>query len=134
MLILTFINGNLGPHACSAYSAFCFSNSTLKMPFVKSSDLLSRYAAFQNCISTFLTRILSLISLPYHFQFQPIQLSFPILFSQPFHAYFNVETHERDLKLLEFTIFVSLVLIFGPHTPFRRWTRHSPDRKKTQPD
>ena len=42
--------------------------------------------------------------------------------------YCNVETNERDLRLLEFATFNNLVLTntLGPHKPSRRWTWHSP--------
>ena len=47
------------------------------------------------------------------------------------HASCNVETNERDLRLLEFATFNNLVLtnIVGSHKPPRRRTWHSPDRK-----
>ena len=51
--------------------------------------------------------------------------------------YYNVETNERGLRLLEFATFNNLVLTntLGPHKPSRRWTWHSPDRKHhTQTD
>ena len=43
--------------------------------------------------------------------------------------YYNVETNERGLRLLEFATFHSPVLTntHCPHKPSRRWTWHSPD-------
>ena len=47
------------------------------------------------------------------------------------HAFCNVETNERGLRLLEFATFNNLVLTntLGPHKPSNRWTWQSPDRK-----
>ena len=45
--------------------------------------------------------------------------------------YYNVETNEKGLRLLEFAAFNSLILTntLGSHKPSRRWTKHSPDEK-----
>ena len=45
--------------------------------------------------------------------------------------YWNADTNERGLRLLECATFNNLVLIntLGLHKPSRRWTLHSPDRR-----